>query len=255
MYKPGKLLAVIIVVVIIVAAYSVYANDTVTVSVQGLGDVTGEMTIMFTDGTSVTVTKIKTGTTFVQYDGKSVSKLSFDCSVNPKERYGDKVQLLCNGADDAHMSKVVVKAGATTMTTIATYPLSLTEKDNYVSLTSGQVNLLWDDIETTRAEMIETPWGIGTFKVVWEVYLWWNVDIDSREVHGAKVVFTLPFQVHTIYVLDPTPDPDDKEGSGNILDPTPGPFKKGSYSILMAKTEVTNLGTVTVSKAVASWTI
>lgn len=253
MFKPGKLLAVIIIVVIIGAAYSVYAKDTVTVAVQGFGDVTGEMSIQFTDGSSTTITKVKAGSTFVKYEGKSVSKLSFNCLVNPKAEYGDKVRLLCDSSADAQMSKVIVKAGASTMSVIATYPLSLTESGTYKTVDTGELSTVWKDIKTTREEMTESSWGLGTFKVVWEVHLWFNTDDESRDVSGARVDFILPFQVHTI-AKAPIIPPDSGDPDKFAVDNTNLPFTTGTYSILTANTNVKKLGTTTVSTSIASWT-
>ncbi len=254
MFKPGKLLAVLIIVVIIAAAYTVYGKDTVTVAVQGFGDVTGEMSIHFTDGTSMTITKVKAGSTFVKYDGKSVSKLSFDCMVNPKAEYGDEVRLLCDSKADAQMSKVIVKAGASMMTVIATYPLSLTEQGNYKTVDTGENSYVWKDIETTRQEMVGAPYGIGNFKVVWEVHLWFNTDDESAEVTGARVDFILPFKVTSIAlpVQDQDDIPDPKDDPYKL--PDYSPFKKGTFSILTAVTNVQKLGTTTLSPSIASWT-
>lgn len=247
-------MAVIVVAVIVMAGYAIYEKDSVDVVVQGFGSVRGEISIHYADGSVQTVTKVKTGSviTSYQYEGKTVRRLSFDLSVEPKTAHGKNVRILCDPADSEHMSKVVVVAvDAAGSEVIATYPLSLYSQAAYQEVPTGEYTLLFNDISTTPAELSNTSWQIGEYRVRWEAHLWMNYKRSSDEAEGVQVSFILPINV--LSITNEVPDPDDGGGGSGgggdgRLDPT-NPFPPwGGYKVLTVETEVRTKGTATVER-------
>ena len=222
--KPRWIAVGIVALLAVFVAYTVYAKDTVEVKAGDYGTVKGEITVHFTDGTTKTLTKVRTAeyrSASVVQNGTGIAKVSFQCAFKPEKDLGpENVRVCSDAADPGHMSTVYVKAKyGEREADISSYPMSLTVQEDYVTIKTGEYKTLWGSVEVTAAELEQASslWDIGTNYVIFEVLVWLNIDKDSATVEGFKVRFSVPF---TIITLQPLPDPDEEDDSG-LLDEDP----------------------------------
>lgn len=216
--------------------YTVWAKDTVDVKAGNYGTVRGEIEVHYTDGTSKTITKVKTAEytpARVQHNDTKVSGFTFSAAYEPHRDIGDTVRVLCDKADPLHMTtlKVTARAKGTT-SDISEHPLSLTVKDTHLRLDTGEYSSVWADVEVTarQLEAANEIWVPGTNYLVFEAVFWVNLDRDSAEVESFSVEFSVPFSVLQAFPAPPYGSgggAGEKDQGGAGTDPTqPWSFSK-----------------------------
>jgi len=199
--RPVWIAVLIVVLLAGFMIYSVWAKDTVDVNAGSYGTVRGEIEVHYSDGTSKTITKIRTAeykTSRIQHNDTKVSKFTFSAAYKPDRDIGDDVRVLCDKADPVHMTtlKVTARSKGAKMD-ISEFPLSLTVRDTYLKLETGDYSSIWADVEITarQLEAANDIWVTGTNYLVFEAVFWVNLERDSSEVECFSVEFSVPFSV------------------------------------------------------------
>lgn len=232
--KPAIIAIIIVALLVVFMAYTVWAKDTVEVKAGDYGTVKGEITVHYSDGTTKTITKVKTAnlnTASIKNNGTTINKFTFSLAYNPNKNLNSKeVRVLSDKADAEHMSQVTVKATQSTSTSdIATYPLSIIEKSPYITCPSGEYKTIWGEITVTAQEMetANSVWALGTNYLIFVVKIWINIDKDSSQVEGFVVEFRVPFTILTFVAMtdidwtkdDPNRIPEADDPPGDISEP------------------------------------
>lgn|GEM_PF-4064023 len=199
--RPVWIAVLIVVLLAGFMIYSVWAKDTVDVKAGSYGTVRGEIEVHYTDGTSKTITKIRTAEykpSRVQHNDTKVSKFTFSAAYKPDRDIGDDVRVLCDKADPVHMTTLKVTARSKgAKSEISEFPLSLTVRDTHLRLETGDYSSIWADVEITarQLEAAHEIWVTGTNYLVFEAVFWVNLERDSSEVECFSVEFSVPFSV------------------------------------------------------------
>ena len=244
--RPIWIAAVIVALLVMFTAWSIYAKDTVDVKAGENGTVRAEIVLELTDGTTKTLTRIKTVESgMVKVNDSQIKSLSISVAYKPSRDFGKEVLVLSDKSDVVHMSTLDIRAKAySSSEDLASYPLSLTNQDAYMTLPTGEYTTVWSDVEVTASELEEANkvWAVGTNYLIFKAKFWINTDKDSASVQGFEVQFSVPFTVLS-FSPDP-PDDDDDDGDGK-LDPDE---RRGPVDWILNENVKFNLGVETSFK-------